>query len=97
LTQTEARLRSNPEWAAREIEDVDHPERDDLAFATQLIDTLIEEWCADPARIYAVGESIGGTFSARLGCEMSERIAGIGAVHRSRWPRSSAIRPRPRQ
>ena len=71
---------ADPDWPLWEIEDADHPERNDLAFAEELIDMLIADWCADPARTYSVGFSIGGTFSARLACEIPERLAGIGAV-----------------
>jgi len=71
---------ADPAWPLWEIYDGDHPERNDVAFAQELIDTLIADWCADPARIYSVGFSIGGTFSARLSCDIPERIAGVGAV-----------------
>ena len=71
---------ADPAWPLWEIYDGDHPERDDVAFAEELIDMLIADWCADSARIYSVGFSIGGTFSARLSCEIPERIAGVGAV-----------------
>jgi polyhydroxybutyrate depolymerase len=71
---------ADPTWPLWEIYDGDHPERDDVAFAEELINTLIADWRADPARIYSVGFSIGGTFSARLSCEIPERIAGVGAV-----------------
>jgi polyhydroxybutyrate depolymerase len=71
---------ADPAWPMWAIEDADHPERPDVAFAEQLIDTLITDWRADAARIYAVGWSIGGTFSARLAREIPERLAGIGAA-----------------
>ena len=32
-----------------ELVDGQDPGRDDIAFANALIDTLIDEWCADPA------------------------------------------------
>lgn len=71
---------ADPAWPLWEIEDSDHPERDDLAFASELIGMMINDWCADPSRIYSVGSSIGGTFSARLGCEIPDQIAGFGVV-----------------
>ena len=51
---------ADPAWPLWEIYDGDHPERDDVAFAEELIDMLIADWCADSARIYSVGFSIGG-------------------------------------
>jgi polyhydroxybutyrate depolymerase len=50
-------------------------QRDDLAFAGALIDELVANWCADPARVYSTGMSNGGFFTARLICEMADRIA----------------------
>jgi len=55
-------------------------ERDDLAFAGALIDELIANWCADPARVYSTGMSNGGFFTARLICEMADRIAAAVSV-----------------
>jgi len=71
---------ADPAWPFWAIKYGDHPEGDDVAFAEQLIDTMIDDWCADPSRIYSAGLSIGGTFSARLACEIPERLAGVGAV-----------------
>ncbi len=53
---------------------------DDLAFINALLDKLEATLKIDPARIYAAGMSDGGFFSARLGCELSSRIAAIGVV-----------------
>jgi polyhydroxybutyrate depolymerase len=50
-------------------------ERDDLGFAGGLIDELVANWCADPRRVYSTGMSNGGFFTARLICEMADRIA----------------------
>ena len=55
-------------------------ERDDLAFAGALIDELVAKWCADPGRVYSTGMSNGGFFTARLICEMSDRIAAAVSV-----------------
>ena len=55
-------------------------ERDDLAFAGALIDELVANWCADPARVYSTGMSNGGFFTARLICDMSDRIAAAVSV-----------------
>ena len=54
--------------------------RDDLAFVDALLDLLVEEWCADPQRIYSTGMSNGGYFTARLLCERADRIAAAASV-----------------
>jgi polyhydroxybutyrate depolymerase len=55
-------------------------ERDDVRFAHAVVDDLISNWCADPNRIYVTGMSNGGFFTARLLCEMPERIAAAVSV-----------------
>lgn len=55
-------------------------ERDDVAFADELFDHLIAGWCADPDRIYSTGMSNGGFFTARLVCEMADRLAAASSV-----------------
>ena len=45
-----------------------------------LIDELVANWCADPARVYSTGMSNGGFFTARLICEMADRIAAAVSV-----------------
>ena len=64
-------------WELTEQQD---PGRDDLAFAGVLIDTLIAEWCADPNRVYSTGMSNGGYFTARLVCELGDRIAAASSI-----------------
>ena len=59
---------------------VDPGNRDDLAMAGQLIDTLVADWCVDPGRVYSTGLSNGGFFTARLICEMGDRIAAAVVV-----------------
>jgi polyhydroxybutyrate depolymerase len=53
---------------------------DDVGFASALIDTFAENFNVDASRVYASGMSNGAMFSNRLGVELSDRIAGIGAV-----------------
>lgn len=50
---------------------------DDVAFISQLIDTLVAEEGVDPARVYATGISNGGAMSHRLGCELAGKLAAI--------------------
>ena len=79
-----------------ELVDGQDPGRDDIAFANALIDTLIDEWCADPRRIYSTGMSNGGFFTARLLCEIADRIAAASSVAGTFHPEGCApARPVP--
>ena len=79
-----------------ELVDGQDPGRDDIAFANALIDTLIDEWCADPSRIYSTGMSNGGYFTARLLCEIADRIAAASSVAGTFHPEGCApARPVP--
>ena len=69
------RLQSGWELAQFEI-----PGRDDVAMAATLIDFLIDDYCADPDRIYSTGMSNGGFFTSRLICELADRIAAAVTV-----------------
>ncbi|MFN2504650.1 MAG: PHB depolymerase family esterase [Acidimicrobiales bacterium] len=53
---------------------------DDVAFLTRLIDDVGSKNSVDQARVFAVGVSAGGMMAYRLGCEVAERIAGVGSV-----------------
>lgn len=53
---------------------------DDVAFISALIDHLIVDYHADPARIFVTGMSNGGMMSHRLGCELSDKITAIAPV-----------------
>lgn len=55
-------------------------EDDDVHWVETLIDTLSSELCIDDKRVYAAGLSNGGAMSARLACELSDRIAAIAPV-----------------
>jgi polyhydroxybutyrate depolymerase len=59
--------------------DVDHPP-DDVGFVAALIERVATVACIDPARVFAVGVSNGGGLAARVGCELSDRVAGIVVV-----------------
>jgi polyhydroxybutyrate depolymerase len=52
----------------------------DVAFAAALIERVATVACVDPARVFAVGVSNGGGLAARVGCELSGRVAGIVVV-----------------
>lgn len=53
--------------------------KSDVQFISDLIDTLQSKYLIDSTRIYATGFSMGGFMSHILGCELSNRIAAIGA------------------
>jgi polyhydroxybutyrate depolymerase len=53
---------------------------DDVGFLEALVERVATVACVDPARVYAVGVSNGGGLVARVGCELSERVAGIVVV-----------------
>ena len=63
-----------------EVADLDAPGKDDLAFANELLDFLIANYCVDENRVYATGMSGGGLFTSRLVCDMSDRIAAASSV-----------------
>ena len=53
---------------------------DDLGFIDELIDYISVNYDIDLERIYACGYSNGGFFSHELACNLSNKIAAIGAV-----------------
>lgn len=53
---------------------------DDVAFLSDLIDSVSALYNIDPQRIYSTGMSNGGFMSYALACELSERIAAIASV-----------------
>jgi polyhydroxybutyrate depolymerase len=53
---------------------------DDVGFINALLDTLIDKYAIDTARIYATGMSNGGFMSYRLACESANRFAAIAPV-----------------
>jgi polyhydroxybutyrate depolymerase len=53
---------------------------DDVGFISALLDELDARFRIDAGRVFAVGHSNGAILAYRLACELSSRIAGIGAV-----------------
>lgn len=53
---------------------------DDVAFLVALIDQVQGEYKSDPARVFVVGVSNGAMMAYRMGCELADRIAGVGSV-----------------
>ena len=52
----------------------------DVAFISDLLDTLESELCIDPSRVYAAGISNGAAMTVTLACFLSDRIAAIAPV-----------------
>ena len=57
----------------------DEPEKE-VAFFSDLISKLEQEYNIDPSRIYANGLSNGGGMTILLACRLSERIGAVGTV-----------------
>jgi len=56
------------------------PERDDVAFIGELLNSVELKLCIDKSRIFSTGMSNGGLMSTRLACSLSSRIAAIAPV-----------------
>ena len=66
----------------RVSEDPENPggPQKEVAFFSDLIDKLEDEYNIDSSRIYANGLSNGGGMTLQLACNLSDRIAAIGGV-----------------
>ena len=53
---------------------------DDVAFISEIIDTMVQEYGIDPTRVYATGISNGGFMSVRLAMDLSDKIAAVAPV-----------------
>lgn len=53
---------------------------DDIGFVEALVATMVEDWNADPARVYAAGMSNGAELSYRLAVELPDLFAAIAPV-----------------
>lgn len=58
----------------------DASDADDVAYLAQIVDSLAEDGCIDPARVYVTGLSGGGRMASWLGCVASDRYAAIAPV-----------------
>ncbi len=63
-----------------ELIQLDTPGRDDVAFASSLIDDIVERFCGDANRVYSTGMSNGGLFTSRLVCDLADKIAAASSV-----------------
>ena len=55
-------------------------QHEDVDQVRALLDRVERASCIDRSRVYATGVSNGGGFTARLGCEMANRLAAIAPV-----------------
>ncbi|TSJ39399.1 prolyl oligopeptidase family serine peptidase [Mucilaginibacter corticis] len=53
---------------------------DDVKFIDQLITYIVKTYNADPDRVYVTGISNGGFMTARLACQLNQRIAAVAIV-----------------
>lgn len=67
---------------------------DDVGFLDALLTDLVRDHIGDPARMYLVGFSNGGSLAFRAGAELAPRIAAIGPVAGHCWV-APARGPRP--
>ncbi len=54
------------------------PESTSVTVISALLDHLGDELSIDEGRVYAQGASAGGVLAARIGCELSDRVAAVG-------------------
>ena len=69
----------------------------DVAFVAAILDDMERTYLVDKGRVFATGLSNGAMMSARLSCELSERIAAValvaGSMPRSIQPTCAPKRP----
>jgi polyhydroxybutyrate depolymerase len=73
-----SKLRSSTHWNVGSW--TEGSQANDLDFIDALTDQLTKRYNIDEERIYACGYSNGGFFSQELACQLSHKIAAIGAV-----------------
>lgn len=69
------------------------PAVDDVAFVDDLMNELNAKFCVDSQRMYSVGLSNGGGFSAMLGCRLSDRLSGYATVAGAFYPDAGSCTP----
>jgi len=65
----------------------------DVEAIERSLDQLEAAACVDHARVFVTGVSNGGGMTARLGCELSERLAGVASGRRG-LPLTAAVQAR---
>jgi polyhydroxybutyrate depolymerase len=67
--------------------------RDDVAFLTAVIDTMVGLGCVDPHRVYATGYSGGARMASAYACARPDKVAAIAPVAGLRAGRPSPDDP----
>jgi polyhydroxybutyrate depolymerase len=57
-----------------------NPDIDDISFVNQLLDFIINQYKANPAKVFVSGTSNGGHFAIRLAQEIPNRITAFAAI-----------------
>jgi polyhydroxybutyrate depolymerase len=70
-------------------------QHDDVGAVQVLLDRVARAACVDPSHVYATGVSNGGGFAARLGCDLTDRLAAIAPVAGGYAPRGRCHPDRP--
>jgi polyhydroxybutyrate depolymerase len=76
---------SPPRWTFPTLGNVD-----EAAFTGDLLDTLEQQLCIDPDRVYLAGMSNGAAITTFIVCALPERIAAIAPVAATAGPRACA-------
>lgn len=58
---------------------------DDVAYIKAIIDDMSSKFNVDPKRVFIVGHSNGGFMAHRIGCELSEKVAGVVSLAGAQW------------
>jgi polyhydroxybutyrate depolymerase len=67
-------------WRIGQDFNEENDETDDVAYISDLLDALSDQFCLDLNRIYANGLSNGGGMTYLLACDMADRFAAVGTV-----------------
>ncbi len=67
---------------------------DDITFTSNILNELETRLCIDRTKIYAIGMSNGGGFTALLSCELSDRFAAYAIVAGAMYPASDNCEPK---
>lgn len=66
----------------------------DLKFFDAMLEALVEEGAADPARVYAMGHSNGGRFTYLLWAKRGEKLAAVGPSAASGLSLKGLLKPK---
>jgi polyhydroxybutyrate depolymerase len=67
---------------------------DDVAYIKAIIADMSGKFNVDPKRVFIVGHSNGGFMAHRIGCELSEQVAGVVSLAGAQWNDPSRCVPK---